>query len=367
MFDRRLLKNFDYQLLLIVLALCLYGLLVLSSAIRGAATGSPLVYLQKQALSIGIGILAILIIISIDYIYLYRLSWYFYALNFICLGAVLFIGSEGGGSYRWIDLKVIDFQPSELAKIIIIITLASLLVGLKEKLANPVQLLPLFLHVLVPMVLIFLQPDLGTALVFAVIFIGMLYMAGVPVKNLLILVGSGIAVTPLFWLKLMNYQKMRLIVFVNPDMDPLHYGYQLTQSMIAIGSGGLTGKGLFSGTQARLQFLPEQHTDFIFSVLGEELGFLGSAILLLLYFLLIYRILKIASFSKDSFGFLLCAGVATMLTFQILVNVGMTLSIMPVTGLPLPFMSYGGNAMLMNMISIGVVLNVGMRRHKIQF
>lgn len=366
MFDRRLLKNFDYQLLLIVLAICFYGLLVISSATRGAGAES-FVYLQKQAISIGIGIFAIIVIISIDYLDFYRLSWYLYAFNFFCLGLVLFIGREGGGSYRWIDLKVMDFQPSEMAKIIIIITLARLLVEQKEKLPNPAQLIPLFLHVLIPMILIFLQPDLGTALVFVVIFLGMLYMAGVPVKNLLIVICSGIAVFPLLWLRLMDYQKMRLIVFLNPDVDPLNHGYQLTQSMIAIGSGGLTGKGLFAGTQARLQFLPEQHTDFIFSVLGEELGFLGGAFLLLLYLLLIYRILKIASFSKESYGSLICAGVATMLTFQILVNVGMTLSIMPVTGLPLPFMSYGGNSMLMNMISIGFVLNVGMRRHKIQF
>lgn len=367
MFDRRLLKNFDYQLLIIVLVICFYGLLVISSATRGAGADSTFVYLQKQAISIGIGLFAILVVISIDYLDFYRLSWYLYAFNFFCLGLVLFIGREGGGSYRWIDLKVMDFQPSEMAKIIIIITLARLLVEQKERLSNPVQLIPLFLHVLIPMILIFLQPDLGTALVFVVIFLGMLYMAGVPVKNLLIVLCSGIAVFPLLWFRLMDYQKMRLIVFFNPDVDPLNHGYQLTQSMIAIGSGGLTGKGLFAGTQARLQFLPEQHTDFIFSVLGEELGFLGGALLLVLYLLLIYRILKVASFSKDSFGSLLCAGVATMLTFQILVNVGMTLSIMPVTGLPLPFMSYGGNSILMNMISIGVVLNVGMRRHKIQF
>lgn len=367
MFDRRLLKNFDYQLLIIVLAICVYGLLVISSATRSADTGISFVYLQKQAVSIGIGLFALLVIISIDYLDFYRLSWYLYSFNCFCLGLVLFVGREAGGSYRWIDLKVFDFQPSELAKTIIIITLARLLVERKERLQNPVQLLPLLLHVLLPMVLIFLQPDLGTALVFAVIFLGMLYIGGVPVKNLLIIICSGLAAFPLLWTKLLDYQKMRLIVFFNPDVDPLNAGYQLTQSMIAIGSGGLTGKGLFAGTQARLQFLPEQHTDFIFSVLGEELGFLGGVILLVLYFLLIYRILKIASFSKDTFGALICTGVATMLTFQILVNIGMTLSIMPVTGLPLPFMSYGGNSMLINMISIGAVLNVGMRRHKIQF
>ncbi len=367
MFDRRLLKNFDYQLLLIVLAICFYGLLVISSATRGAGEDISFVYLQKQAISIGMGFLAILVIISIDYLDFYRLSWYLYSFNLFCLGLVLFVGREAGGSYRWIDLKILDFQPSELAKIIIIITLARLLVEQKERLKNLSQLLPLLLHVFIPMIFIFMQPDLGTALVFAVIFLGMLYIGGVPEKNLLIVIGTGLAVFPLLWTRLMDYQKMRLIVFFNPDLDPLNHGYQLTQSMIAIGSGGITGKGLFAGTQARLQFLPEQHTDFIFSVLGEELGFLGGVLLLALYLLLIYRILKVASFSKDSFGALICTGVATMLTFQILVNIGMTLSIMPVTGLPLPFMSYGGNSMLMNMISIGVVLNVGMRRHKIQF
>jgi rod shape determining protein RodA len=228
--------------------------------------------------------------------------------------------------------------------------------------------IPLFLlHVCVPMLLIFKQPDLGTALVFIVIYFGMLYMAGANWKHLLIVACSGIAIFPLLWSRLLDYQKMRLIVFLNPEVDPLNHGYQLKQSIIAIGSGGVSGKGLFEGTQARLQFLPAQHTDFIFSVLGEEFGFLGAVILLLLYLFLIYHILKIGSFSKDIYGALICSGVATMILFQILVNIGMTLSIMPVTGLPLPFMSYGGNSMLINMLSIGVVLNIGMRRHKIQF
>lgn len=367
MFDRRLLKNFDWQLLLVVLIICSYGLLVIGSATRGADFTDPYYYIQKQALWVLFGLLGVLLIISIDYVNFYNWCWYIYAGNLACLAAVIFVGREAGGAYRWIDLKVFDFQPSELAKIVIIITLARLLVDYKNKLKNFSALCFLLFYVALPMLLIFLQPDLGTSLVFIVIFFSMLFIGGANFKHLLVFLGGGLAAFPLFWSRLLPYQKMRLIVFLNPEIDPLNHGYQLKQSMIAIGSGGFTGKGLFEGTQARLQFLPAQHTDFIFSVLGEELGFLGAAALFLLYFFLIYRILKIGSLSKDSFGAFICAGVAAMIIFQILVNVGMTLSIMPVTGLPLPFMSYGGNSMLVNMISVGIVLNIGMRRHKIQF
>lgn len=367
MIDRRLLKNFDYLLLLLTLILCAYGIIVLSSATQGLSSTDPLLYVRKQLTWVGAGMGMLLLVISIDYINYYRWAWYFYAVNMIFLGLVLFFGRELEGASRWIDLRFFDFQPSELAKLIVIITLARLLVDGEERMSGFFSTWPFFLHILPPVFLIFLQPDLGTALVFFVIFLGMLYMAGVPLRNMAIYIAAGAAMIPLLWSRLMEYQKMRLLVFINPEMDPLGYGYQLMQSMIAIGSGGIWGKGLSEGTQARLQFLPEQHTDFIFSVLGEELGLLGAVLLLALYFWLIYRILKIGSYSKDSFGALICTGVATMFTFQILVNIGMTVSVMPVTGLPLPFMSYGGSSMILNMLSIGVVLNVGMRRHKIQF
>ncbi len=367
MFDRRILKNFDWQLLLIVLIICSYGLIVIGSATRGIDASDSFLFLRKQAMWIAMGLAAVVLATSIDYVNFYNWCWYIYAVNLVFLIAVLFMGSEGGGAYRWLDLKIFDFQPSELAKLAMIIVMARLLVDHEDKLKIFFTSCTFLFYVAIPMLLIALQPDLGTSLVFIVIFFSMLYMAGVPWRNLLVFLCSGLAVFPLLWSRLLPYQKMRLIVFLNPELDPLHFGYQLKQSMIAIGSGGITGKGLFEGTQARLQFLPAQHTDFIFSVLGEELGFLGAAVLFFLYFLLIYRILKIASFSKDRFGAFICIGVASMIIFQILVNVGMTLSIMPVTGLPLPFMSYGGNSMLMNMLSVGIVINVGMRRHKIQF
>jgi rod shape determining protein RodA len=364
MFDRRLFKNFDYILFLSILIICLYGLLILSSATQGVTGGDPL---RKQMVWIAMGVGIIILTISINYLHFYRCAWYLYAVNLVILLAVLFVGKEAGGAYRWIDLKIFDFQPSELAKIIVIITLARFLVDNEEKQTNFVTIFSCLFHVLLPMLLVFLQPDLGTALVFIAIFFGMLYMAGIPWKNLSILVGAGLALSPFLWLRMLEYQKIRLIVFLNPEIDPLRYGYQLKQSMIAIGSGGLSGKGLYQGSQARLQFLPAQHTDFIFSVLGEECGFLGATILLLLYFFLIYRIFKIGSLAKDKFGALVCTGVASMILFQILVNIGMTLSMMPVTGVPLPFLSYGGNSLLLHMLSIGIVLNIGMRRHKIQF
>ncbi len=367
MFDRRLLKNFDWQLLLIMLVICAYGLLIIGSATQEANSVDFNVFVKKQLVWIAMGLAAILLVISVDYVNLYNWCWYIYAGNLVFLIAVLFVGREAGGAYRWIDLEIFDFQPSELAKIVIIIALARLLTDYGDKLKDFFTSCIFLFYVAVPILLIALQPDLGTSLVFIIIFFAMLYMSGVPWKNLAIFLGAGLAVFPLLWTRLLPYQKMRLIVFLNPELDPLNFGYQLKQSMIAVGSGGVTGKGLFEGTQARLQFLPAQHTDFIFSVLGEELGFLGAAVLFILYFILIYRILKIASFSKDRFGAYVCFGVAAMVIFQVLVNVGMTLSIMPVTGLPLPFMSYGGNSLLMSMLSIGIVINIGMRRHKIQF
>ncbi len=367
MFDRRLLKNFDYQLFLIMLVLCAYGLFIISSATQGLPIEDPSTYVRKQAVWMVLGFVALLLVVSIDYINYYRWSPYLYLANLFFLILVIFIGKEAGGASRWIDLIIFDFQPSEFAKIIVIISLARLLVNYKDRLEEFSGVLLISCYVAPPILLIFLQPDLGTALVFIIIFFGMLYMAGVPAKYLGLIAGSGIIAFPFLWSQLQDYQKMRLIVFINPELDPLGFGYQLTQSVIAIGSGGLSGKGIYEGTQARLQFLPAQHTDFIFSVLGEEMGFLGALALLFLYFLLIYRILKIGSFSKDSFGALICTGVATLITFQVLVNIGMALSIMPVTGLPLPFMSYGGNSIIMNIVCIALVLNVGMRRHKIQF
>ena len=211
------------------------------------------------------------------------------------------------------------------------------------------------------------QPDLGSSMVLLAIFFVMMFAGGANIKLLSGLILSGVLLAPIAWFSLEGFQKKRILVFLNPNMDPLGAGYHVIQSKIAVGSGGLLGKGLYRGTQNQLQFLPEQHTDFIFSVLGEELGFIGGILLLVLYLFLILRMLNIASKSKDLYGMLIIVGVITMFTFHIFINIGMTIGIMPITGLPLPFMSYGGSSFITNMIAVGLVLNVGMRRYKILF
>lgn len=368
MLDRRLLRNMDWVLLLTVCAIMLISLVVISSATLVNPTGDPYYYVKRQAIRFALGFFAMLVVMSIDYTQYYKLSPYIYVANLLLLGAVFFVGKDAGGAQRWIDLKVFDLQPSEFAKLAIIISLARHLASREGYFDSAWSLIPAFIHVAPPMLLIFLQPDLGTSLIFIIILFGMLYMAGARVRHLFLYGFVGVAVGfPLLWTKLRTYQKMRLTVFLNPYKDYLGYGYQVIQSMYAIGSGGLFGKGLFSGTQSQLEFLPAQHTDFIFSVLAEERGFIGAVILLLLYLLLMYRIVRVAGHARDTFGMLMCMGVASMLIFQVLVNIGMTVSIMPLTGIPLPFMSYGGSANLVNLMAVGLVLNVGMRRQRLMF
>ncbi len=368
MIDRRLVKNFDLSLFVILFILCLAGLFVLYSATYGMEEGGdPLHFVKRQALWLGMGFAGVLFICLIDYINFYNWARYIYFFGLILLGLVLFGGKSYGGAMRWIPLGAFDLQPSEVAKLCLILFLARVLADKKEALHQFSGLFPALFGTALPMLLVFLQPDLGTSLVFIAIMFTMLYVAGARPRYLCGLVAAGAALTPLLWRFLEDYQKMRLIVFIDPGMDPTNFGWQLMQSMIAIGSGGLLGKGYMGSTQVRLQFLPVHYSDFIFSVLGEELGFIGALGLLILYFLLIYRILWIGSNSKDQFGALICCGVATMFAFQVMVNIGMTISIMPVTGIPLPFMSYGNNALLVNLTSMGLVFNVGMRRHKIQF
>ena len=248
-----------------------------------------------------------------------------------------------------------------------IISLANLLDKKAGRLNSFKDIIPIFIYVGIPFLLVLKQPDLGTSLVFLAILFGMLFIAGIRMKLLATIVGAGIMVAPLLWHFLKDYQKKRLTVFLDPNVDPLGSGYHIIQSKIAIGSGMLFGKGLFGGTQSQLNFLPENHTDFIFAVIGEELGFIGAVIILLLYFLLLYRGVKVAGAARDSFGMLLATGITSMLTFHVLVNVGMTAGIMPVTGIPLPLMSYGVSSLTTNLVSIGILLNIYMRRQKILF
>ena len=324
-------------------------------------------YVGRQGIFALLNVIIIFVVLNFDYRILGKFATSLYVLNLIMLLAVMFVGQSALGAQRWIQIGPISLQPSEFSKLIMIIALADLLDKKKGRLNSFKDIIPILLYVGIPFILVLKQPDLGTALVFLAILFGMIFVAGIRTKHLMIILGSGLAVMPILWHFLKDYQKMRLTVFMNPNIDPLGSGYHIIQSQIAIGSGMLFGKGLFGGTQSQLNFLPENHTDFIFAVIGEELGFIGALVVLLLYFILLYRGIKIAGSARDDFGTLLATGITSMLAFHLLVNVGMTAGIMPVTGIPLPFMSYGVSALTTNMVSIGILLNIYMRRQKIMF
>ncbi len=374
---RRFLKGLDYNLLLIIGLILVLNLLVLSSASASMPEG-PLFYVKKQALWIVLGLIAaVMITFFFDYSRLQRWHNAIYGTMIVMLIAVMFLGHVTLGAQRSISLHFFDLQPSELAKIMIIICFASYLSRRQGELQHLKDLVPSFLYFLVPFALVFIQPDLGSSMVFIVIFFGMLYLAGARPALLLSLLGGGLAAVALALvlhysplhlpLPLKEYQLSRLSVFINPYSDPRGEGYHIIQSLVAIGSGGLWGKGLYHGSQVQLNFLPEQNTDFIFSVIGEELGFLGAGFLLILYYLLISRTLSISFQSRDSFGRLMAGGILCMWLFHILENIGMTIGVMPVTGIPLPFMSYGGSFMLTNLIAVGLILNIHMRRELMIF
>lgn len=378
MIDRKLVKNVDWYFVINILAILAMSILVLPSA-TATVTSDAYYFVRKQLLWIALGVVALGMVLSLDYNWLRRFTRFIYVANVVLLIAVLIIGKESNGAQSWIVLGPFQLQPSEFAKVSMIITFAHYLDVRQGKLHRVRNLIPCFAHFMIPMGLILLQPDLGTSLVFIAIMLGMMFVAGANPKLLVGIIALGLLVVtgalvahfefgvPL---PLKDYQIMRLVVFLNPYNDGFGgrgAGYNIIQSLIAIGSGGLFGKGLFNGSQVQLNFLPEHHTDFIFSVVGEELGFVGAGFLLLLYFNLIYRSIRIASQAKDMFGTLLVMGVTSMIGFHVLENVGMTISMMPVTGLPLPLFSYGGSFMVANMIALGLILNVNIRRKKIVF
>lgn len=378
MIDKKLFRNFDYTLLVTVLLIIAFGLIILSSAthITMERGGDQYAYVKKQTMSIIIGFAAIVFILSINYNSLARYYRVLYVINILLLLAVKFVGKEAKGAQSWIPLGFFNLQPSELAKIFVIITFAAYLVQRQGELKTFKDILPSFLHMGIPMLLILMQPDLGTALVFTAIFFGMLFIAGANPKVLLsVILAGAVAVSvvlygqlALGWEKpLKPYQLKRLTVFVDPYQDMRGSGYHVIQSQVAIGSGGLWGKGLFKGSQNQLNFLPEQETDFIFSVVGEELGFAGVSVVLLLFFILVYRGIRIAAKARDLFGTLLATGIVSMITFHLLINIGMTAGIMPITGIPLPLLSYGGSAMLANLMAMGILLNINLRRQKLMF
>ncbi|BBA70573.1 rod shape-determining protein RodA [Geobacter sulfurreducens] len=363
MIDRRLITNFDWMLLGLVLLICAVGVVNIYSASSSyVLSGTP--YYLKQMSWILVGLAIMLLVCSIDYHLLEDVAYWFYGILFLLLLVVLAFGKTSMGATRWLHLGFISVQPSEPMKIIGIITMARILanipvsggLGLRE-LAFPALMIG------APAILIMKQPDLGTAILVILIAGSMLAFVGI---RLSALAAVCIATVPAVWLGwhyyLRDYQKNRVLNFLDPERDPLGTGYHIIQSKIAVGSGGLFGKGFLQGTQSQLRFLPEQHTDFAFSVFAEEWGFVGSLVVLVLYAVLILWGLQIARRCNDRFGSLVAVGVTAMLFWHIIINIGMVIGLFPVVGVPLPLFSYGGTSMITSMTGIGILLNISMRR-----
>ncbi|HEY9849248.1 MAG TPA: rod shape-determining protein RodA [Leptolyngbyaceae cyanobacterium] len=399
-------QELDWWLLSLILGLSFFGGIM----IRSTELDLPVTDWWQHWLISGIGLVLALILARSRYENLIQLHWLFYGATNVLLIAVMILGYSAKGAQRWINVGGFNFQPSEFAKLAVIITLAAVL---HSKGASTIPSVAKALAITaVPWLLIFIQPDLGTALVFGAIVLGMLYWANANPGWLLLLVSPVISAIlfniylpaffawaalmmlvgwrtipwrwwgaaggclinvvggelgHIFWGLLKEYQKNRLILFLEPEKDPLGGGYHLIQSRIAIGSGQLWGRGLHQGTQTQLHFIPEQHTDFIFSAIGEELGFVGCLAVMVVFWLICWRLVIIAENSKDNFGSLLAIGVLAMIVFQVIVNIGMTIGLAPVTGIPLPWVSYGRSALLTNFISLGIVESVANYRQRLRF
>jgi len=357
----------NVPLLLVAAALLVYGVVVVSSATSAMGEGSGM--LRRQLLGIGVGVLPLVLAWSIDYRQLkHWLGPLIFLLAFLLISPrIPGLGYTASGATSWLQVAGVRlFQPSEPAKLIFIIVMAVLVSRYEGRLERPGDVLRVLSLLGLAVVLILLQPDLGTGLVFVAIAFGILLLGGMKGRYFAVLglIGAiGVGAVLGFGL-LQEYQEDRLLVFIDPERDPAGAGYNLAQSKIAIGSGGISGKGLNAGTQSNLQFLPARHTDFIFAVVGEELGFTGSVLLLGLYLALLVTALAIAASSRDLLGALIVAGVIGMWVFQILENIGMTVGMMPITGIPLPFMSFGSSFMVTNLGALGLLISVWSRRYR---
>jgi rod shape determining protein RodA len=365
MIDRLNLRQFDGVMLAAALGLIGFSIFTLGEATSDDIPGDPLYFVARQLVYALIGISLMFAIARIDYSRYRELKVGIYAAMITSIVVVLAFGAAARGSRRWIELPYFQFQPSELAKLLLAVSLAAFVIDRLRRGSDGRQTLRLLAVGLAPAGLVFLQPDLGTALVLGVITIVILFLAGVRWTHFAAIFGVGaiLATTVLVALPavgvplLKDYQTERLTSFLNPSDDPRDSSYQTRQSQIAIGAGGKTGRG-DQATQTELRFLPERHTDFIFAVIGERYGFLGAAFVLSLYALLVWRALRLLTLSKNLYGTLIAGAIAAMLMFQVVVNVGMNLGIMPVTGITLPLMSYGGSSVLVTFMAIGLLQSI---------
>ena len=365
---RTYLRHLDYLVLAAAGGLVVYGVAMIYFATRHDPLPTPIYYARYQVAYAAVGVVALLALSLIDYGHYRRWQWPLFAFVLVSIAAVFALGPVTRGSRRWLSLPFVRFQPSELALVILTVTLAAFLSDRLQLIGSRRMTLYALLYVAVPAALVFAQPDLGTAMVFVVLTLTLLLFYGTPWTHFAVLAGAAIALAALV-LKLLpmagirivhSYQMQRLFVFLHPGHDPQSTGYNLTQSLIAVGSGAFSGRGN-QATQTVLDFLPEHHTDFIFAVIGERYGFVGAAVLLALFVVLIWRALRIATISHDLYGSMIAGCIAAIFLFEVFVNIGMTIGIMPITGIPLPFVSYGGAALITDLMLVGLLESVHLR------
>jgi rod shape determining protein RodA len=365
---RSYLRHVDYLLLAVTVALTAFGVTVVFFATRNDPLPRPTYYSDYQLIYAAVGFVLLVALSIVDYERFRRWQWPLYAFAVVSILAVFALGPVTRGSRRWLVLPFFRFQPSELAIVIVTVTLSAFLLDRLHLLGTRRITVLALAYVVLPALLVFAQPDFGTTMVFVCLCLAVLFFYGTPWTHFAALAGvvavalvGVFALLPAFDVHLVkSYQMERLTVFLNPGHDPSGSGYNLAQSIIAVGSGGLRGRGNLA-TQTTLDFLPEHHTDFIFAVVSERYGFVGAGLLLALLAALVWRALRIATISRDLYGSMIAGAIASMFLFEIFVNVGMTLGIMPITGIPLPFISYGGAALITNLMLVGLLESIHIR------
>jgi rod shape determining protein RodA len=360
-------RSFDLQLFLYMLLLIGFGVVLGYSAGYGSGAGAGLSQTVKTLIWAGIGLSLFFVVASVDYHWLDTFTVPIYAVVLGLLTVTMFVGTRLFGAQMSVTVAGLDFQFSEISKVLMVIVLASYLTKRRNRVGRLSTIIGAALIMAVPTALVFLQPDLGTALVFVAILLGMLFMSGASLGWMGLLAGAAIAAAPVAVSLLHDYQRDRLFCFLDPYADPQGACYQLVQALNAVGSGGWLGQGLTAGRQNQLGYLPVQSTDFIFTVAAEELGFVGGIVLLALFGLLLWRILVIGWGAHDALGMMVAVGLSSMLLFQILINIGMVIGIMPVTGIPLPFVTYGGSSLISLLFGMGILQSVRMRSRKPSF
>jgi len=363
------LRRLDWILVGAVGALVAYGLWAVSGITRFDVEGNESYYVVRQAIAAGLGAVALVVALAIDPDRFRRAQRVIFGSTIVLMVLVLLLAQETRGAKRWIDIGPFQFQPSEFGKLLFVLALAGFLADRARRLHEPRVVLQAIGLALIPILLVFKQPDLGTALVYSAALAACLFVAGARWTHLLALAAAALAVIvsvvsllPSAGIELLEpYQKERLTGWTNPDRDPGGTTYNVTQSITAVGSGGLNGRGVEGATQTRLDYLPEHATDFVFASFSEQRGFFGAALLLGLYLLVVWRGLRVITVSRDAYGAIVAGGIVIAFLFQVFINVGMTMGIAPVTGIPLPFVTVGGSSMVANMAAIGVLLSIHVR------